>query len=132
MVRSYAGRLDGCLDFALCELLRETFARGELPLSAFARGLTRHYAYFQDRLVLPSFLDNHDMNRFLVAAEGDVRRLKVAAMVQFLLPGPPIIYYGTEVGLSQNRPLGRLEEVPASPCRRANSGTTNCGNSSLP
>jgi hypothetical protein len=31
-------------------------------------------------------------------------------MVQFMLPGPPIVYYGTEVGLSQLRPLGRLEE----------------------
>jgi glycosidase len=110
IVRSYAGRLDGCLDFALCELLRETFARGGLPLSEFARCLQQHFAYFQDRLVLPSFLDNHDMNRFIVAADGDPRRLKLAALVQFLLPGPPIIYYGTEVGLSQNRPLGRLEE----------------------
>ena len=59
------------------------------------------------------------MNRFLIAAEGDHRRLKVAAMVQFLSPGPPIIYYGTEVGLAQNRPLGRLEEsrlpMPARP-----------------
>jgi hypothetical protein len=62
-------------------------------------------------LVLPSFLDNHDMNRFLFAAEGDLRRLQVAALVQFLLPGPPVIYYGTEVGLSQNRALGRLEEA---------------------
>jgi hypothetical protein len=110
VVRSYAGRLDGCLDFALCELLRATFARGELTLSAFARGLQRHLAYFADRLVLPSFLDNHDMNRFLIAADGDHRRLKLAAMVQFLSPGPPIIYYGTEVGLAQNQPLGRLEE----------------------
>jgi glycosidase len=61
--------------------------------------------------LLPSFLDNHDMNRFLVVADGDRRRLKVAALVQFTLPGPPLIYYGTEVGLSQNRPLGRLEEA---------------------
>jgi glycosidase len=122
VVRSYAGRLDGCLDFALCELLRETFARGKLLLSEFARGLQQHYDYFQDRLVLPSFLDNHDMNRFLVAADGDVRRLQVAALVQFLLPGPPIIYYGTEVGLSQNRPLGRLEEarLPMPPRTRWN------------
>jgi hypothetical protein len=111
VVRSYAGRLDGCLDFALCGLLRETFARGRLPLSAFARELERHYAYFVDSLLLPSFLDNHDMNRFLVVADGDRRRLKVAALVQFTLPGPPLIYYGTEVGLSQNRPLGRLEEA---------------------
>ncbi len=111
VVRSYSGRLDGCLDFTLCWLLRETFAHGRLALSEFARGLERHYAYFGDRLVLPSFLDNHDMNRFLVAADGDRRRLKVAALVQFVLPGPPLIYYGTEVGLGQNRPLGRLEEA---------------------
>jgi glycosidase len=111
VVRSYAGRLDACLDFTLCWLLRETFARGGLLLSEFDRHLQRHYDYFQDRLVLPSFLDNHDMNRFLVAAAGDLRRLKMAALVQFLLPGPPIIYYGTEVGLSQDRPLGRLEEA---------------------
>jgi glycosidase len=39
VMRSYAGRMDGCLDFVLCSLLRETFARGRLPLSAFARGL---------------------------------------------------------------------------------------------
>lgn len=110
VVRSYKGRLDGCLDFALCELLRATFARGDLPLGTFARVLMNHLEYFRDGLILPSFLDNHDMNRFLVAAGGDRRRLKLAAMVQFLLPGPPIIYYGTEVGLSQNRPLGRLEE----------------------
>lgn len=119
VVRSYAGRLDGALDFMLCEWLRATFARGEMTLAAFASNLERHLAYVDDRLVLPSFLDNHDMNRFLVAAGGDLGRLRLAAMVQFMLPGPPIIYYGTEVGLSQHRPLGRLEEsrlpMPPSP-----------------
>jgi hypothetical protein len=110
LVRSYGGRLDGCLDFMLCELLRATFARSEMSLAAFARNLERHLAYAGGQLVLPSFLDNHDMNRFLMAASGENRRLRLAAMVQFMLPGPPIIYYGTEVGLSQQRPLGRLEE----------------------
>ena len=41
------------------------------------------------------------MNRFLWVANGDVRRLKLAALCQFTLPHPPIVYYGTEVGLSQ-------------------------------
>ena len=110
LVRSYGGRLDGCLDFMLCELLRATFARSEMSVGAFARNLERHLAYAGGQLLLPSFLDNHDMNRFLMAAGGDIRRLRLAAMVQFMLPGPPIVYYGTEVGLSQQRPLGRLEE----------------------
>jgi glycosidase len=110
LVRSYGGRLDGCLDFMLCELLRASFARSEMSIAAFARNLERHLAYAGGQLLLPSFLDNHDMNRFLIAAGGDIRRLRLAAMVQFMLPGPPIVYYGTEVGLSQQRPLGRLEE----------------------
>lgn len=40
----------------------------------------------------------------------DVRRLQIAAVCQFTLPGPPIIYYGTEVGVPQLRECGRLEE----------------------
>jgi glycosidase len=56
--------------------------------------------------VLPTFLDNHDMNRFLWSAGGDVRRLRLAALMQLTLPRPPIIYYGTEVGLSQQTDVG--------------------------
>jgi glycosidase len=41
------------------------------------------------------------MNRFLWAVRGDARKLRLAAVCQFSLPQPPIIYYGTEVGLSQ-------------------------------
>ncbi len=101
--RSYTGRLDGCLDFLLMQALRRCFASGELSVPDFDAFLGRHLAYFGDDLVLPSFLDNHDMNRFLWAARGDVRRLRLAALCQFTLPNPPIVYYGTEVGLSQVR-----------------------------
>lgn len=50
------------------------------------------------------------MNRFLWIVKGDKRRLKIAALCQFTLPYPPIIYYGTEIGLSQLKTVGRLEE----------------------
>ena len=40
----------------------------------------------------------------------DICKLKLAALCQFTLPNPPIIYYGTEVGLSQLQAVGRLEE----------------------
>ncbi len=65
--------------------------------------LRRHLAFKPADFVLPSFLDNHDMNRFLWVVGGDTRRLRLAAMCQFTLPEPPIVYYGTEVGLSQDR-----------------------------
>ena len=110
VMRSYTGRMDGCLDFRLLELLRGFFAFESLSVSQFDRALEQHLAYFGSSLVLPSFLDNHDMNRFLWLVKGDKRRLKLAALCQFTLPHPPIIYYGTEVGLSQLENVGRLEE----------------------
>lgn len=101
--RSYVGRMDGTLDFLLLEALRGFFSFRRLAPSQFDAFLRRHLAFFPESLILPSFLDNHDMNRFLWTVGGDVRRLRLAALCQFTLPGPPIIYYGTEVGLSQNR-----------------------------
>lgn len=102
---SYQGRLDGALDFPLLQAIRGFVAFDLIDSDGFGRFVERHFRYFSGRLVLPSFLDNHDMNRFLWAARGDVRRLKLAALLQFMLPGPPIIYYGTEVGVTQLRDL---------------------------
>jgi cyclomaltodextrinase len=110
-VRTFTGRMDGALDFGLLEALRGFFAFGALAPSEFDRFLRRHFAYFGAELTLPSFLDNHDMNRFLFSVGGDVRKLKLAALCQFTLPGPPIVYYGTEVGLSQLQPADPLEEA---------------------
>jgi cyclomaltodextrinase len=110
VMRSYTGRMDGCLDFRLLELLRAFFAHRSLGVGAFAHALGQHLDYFGKDLVLPSFLDNHDMNRFLWLVGGERRRLKLAALFQFWLPQPPILYYGTEVGLNQRQACGRLEE----------------------
>jgi glycosidase len=64
--------------------------------------LSRHLEFFKGSgLLLPTFLDNHDMKRFLFVAGEDKQTLKNAAELQFRLPGPPIIYYGTEVGMSE-------------------------------
>lgn len=103
--RSYQGRLDGVLDFLLLQHIRAFFAFETITTSAFDSFLRRHLAYFPGDFALPSFLDNHDMNRFLWVVGGDLRRLKIAALCQFTLPYPPIIYYGTEVGLNQTHDL---------------------------
>ena len=99
----FEGALDGCLDFILLEGFRQAFAFEKWTARRLAAFLDRHEAYFPATFARPSFLDNHDMNRFLWAARGDKRRLKLAALCQFTLAGQPVIYYGTEVGLSQNK-----------------------------
>ncbi|NPA90958.1 MAG: alpha-amylase [Chloroflexi bacterium] len=102
LMRSYVGRMDGVLDFVLLQHLRAFLAYHTLPPSAFDVFLRRHVAYFPPDLVLPAFFDNHDMNRFLWIVGNDTRRLRLAALFLFTMPGPPILYYGTEVGLSQD------------------------------
>lgn len=112
----FEGQLDGCLDFILLEAFRQTFGWGAWSGRRFADFLQRHESYFPPGFSRPSFLDNHDMNRFLWITGGDKRRLKLAALCQFALAGQPVIYYGTEVGLSQIRDIrqgdfGIMEEA---------------------
>jgi len=99
----YAGRVDGLLDFAFNDSLRRTFGYGIMPHATFDTFLQRHLQYFKGSgLLLPTFLDNHDMKRFLFISGEDKQKLRTAAEVQFRLPGPPIIYYGTEVGMTEH------------------------------
>lgn len=101
VLERYAGRLDGCLDFHLCDLLRRAFAYGSFDLNRLEQQLNRHERFFSAAFSRPAFFDNHDMDRFLYTVGGDQRRLKLATLMLMTLPGPPVIYYGTEVGLSQ-------------------------------
>ncbi|MEX2143168.1 MAG: alpha-amylase family glycosyl hydrolase, partial [Anaerolineales bacterium] len=97
----YTGRVDGLLDFAFNDTIRRTYAYDTLARQSFDSFLGRHLEYFRNTgLLLPTFLDNHDMKRFLYIAGEDKQKLRMAAELQFKLPGPPIIYYGTEVGMS--------------------------------
>ena len=102
--RTFAGRLDGCLDFGL----HQAPARARSGSGRFRPARSRPSSGAISRssptdAVLPCFLDNHDMNRFLWVVRGDTRKLRLAALYQATLPHPPIVYYGTEVGLSQVR-----------------------------
>ncbi|MBC8330569.1 MAG: alpha-amylase, partial [Anaerolineae bacterium] len=98
--QNYIGRLDGCLDFFAADALRRAYGFSLWEEEHLARFIERHSAYFPPDFVMPTFLDNHDMDRFLLIAGGDKDALKRAAAAQMKLPGPPIIYYGTEVGLN--------------------------------
>jgi glycosidase len=112
---SYAGRLDGLLDFGLNDSLRRTYGFGSYSEERFLRFLQRHQKFFQEcGLLMPTFIDNHDLDRFLFIAGGDKSKLRAAAEIQFAMPGPPIIYYGTEVGMSQEFSVREIEGLVVS------------------
>lgn len=100
-IATYAGRLDACMDFPLTRQMRQVFAQRDAPLADLLAMLTSHEAAFPPSLARARLLDNHDMHRFLWLAENDTRRLKLALAFLLAIPGVTVIYYGTEVGLSQ-------------------------------
>ncbi len=102
--RAFAPAFDGMIDFLLAEAVRQTFGYGHWRLDAFEAYLTAHEAYFESWFDRLTILDNHDMNRFLFLTRDEPRRLKLAALLLYTLAGNPINYYGTEAGVTQERP----------------------------
>jgi glycosidase len=96
-------RLGGMLNFPLYAGLVDVFARGRAPaelqrrvqdmVDADTRGI--------DPRRLPSFIDNHDLDRWL-AVSGEPA-MKQALLALMTLPGIPVLYYGTEQGLVAQR-----------------------------
>lgn len=114
----FAGAFDGQIDFLLCEALRQTFGYQNWSLAQFEAFLAAHERYFEGALERLTILDNHDMNRFLFLSGNNLQRLKLGALALYTLAGSPINYYGTEAGVSQERPThyggyGYFEEARA-------------------
>lgn len=93
---------DSVMNYPFYESVLELAARDELSASAFLEKL----AFLRGNLnrdlegYLWNLIDSHDTERFLHSAGNDVRRQMLAASLQLLLPGMPMIYYGDEVGMT--------------------------------
>jgi glycosidase len=106
---AYGDIFDGYIDFAFNEVIRD-FAAGVIGEERAREILDHHYAGLPKHVVFPTQLDNHDHDRIMFVAGGDAERVKAAVSLQFSYNQPHIIYYGTEVGLSQAGPGGPLDE----------------------
>lgn len=100
-LRRYSGKLHSILDFELAAALRLTFGTGTWDIASLAGLVDAYERFMADGPARVSFLDNHDMDRFLWLAENDAERLKLAALCQFTLCPTPVVYYGTEIGMTQ-------------------------------
>ena len=109
LLGEYIGLLDGVLDFGVQHWFRQYFTTTGVDVAGFRWQIEKHFHRFPDDYLMPVFLDNHDMDRFLFHCGGDKACLKVAARELFRLPQPVIIYYGTESGMSQSRSMWTLK-----------------------
>ncbi|MBB1087297.1 hypothetical protein H4F99_02205 [Lysobacter sp. SG-8] len=95
------GGLPSMINFPLYGTIGDVFARGR-PTSELAHRIRSMMALHADPWRMPSFIDNHDVDRFL--AGGSEAGLRQALLAMLTLPGIPVIYYGTEQGFDAQRP----------------------------
>ena len=105
LFKEYLGELDGLLDFKFQELIRKYITNPNFSKKSYQKNIKKHYSHFPKDYFLPTFLDNHDMDRFLFYCGNDKDKLKNAAQNQFSINQPAIIYYGTEIGLTQEKSM---------------------------
>lgn len=108
LFKEYVGELDGVLDFKFQELIKTYIISDKISRQKFYMKLKHHYNHFPDDFLLPTFLDNHDMDRFLFQCGNDKDKLRQAAEIQFSIDQPAIIYYGTELGITQEKSLWNI------------------------
>lgn len=103
LLREYSRDLDGVLDFKFNELIKNYVKN--LLRQKLLKKLKHHFSKYPNNYFLPTFLDNHDMNRFLFECGNDKEKLKEAAKLQFSIKQPLIIYYGTEMSMTQQKSI---------------------------
>ncbi|MBI4678775.1 MAG: alpha-glucosidase C-terminal domain-containing protein [Elusimicrobia bacterium] len=81
------------------EIVRKIFARRPTDMRWFSKLLECEDAYARPEL-LATFIDNHDLSRFLSEAGGSKARLRLALSVLMSWRGIPVITYGTEAGMA--------------------------------
>ena len=99
---NHNSNLPGVTDYQMYYALGEALNQQQ----GWTSGVTRlYYVLAQDfvyedpyRNVL--FLDNHDLGRVFEALGDDVTKLKSALALLLTLRGTPMIYYGTEIGMT--------------------------------
>lgn len=111
---------DAVMNYRFRDAVLQFVALRRIPPTEFDARLSQIRADYPGPIfyALLNLLGSHDTERFLTAAGGDVRRLKLAALFQMTYPGAPIVYYGDEVGLQGRRDPDSRRSFPWDPERQ--------------
>lgn len=98
----YENEFDMAFDYPLYYVIKDLIL--EQKYSDFKSVLEYRRENFPDQAQWVTFLSNHDNYRSLSLFKDDFDLWKQAALVQYLLPGTPLIYYGDENGMKGKNP----------------------------
>lgn len=93
---------DSIMNYSFCHSVQDFVVKERISASEFLGSLEfmRGRNHVKVYPVLLNLIDSHDTPRFLHTCGEDKRKLRLAAALQLLMPGMPMIYYGDEYGMT--------------------------------
>jgi neopullulanase len=108
----YTEAMQNVLDFQFCfamdEFVKQDYAWTE-GIEKLYYVISQDYLY-QDPWHHITFLDNHDLDRFLATVNGDQQKMKAALGILMTMRGIPCIFYGTELLMKGKGSHGIIRE----------------------
>jgi glycosidase len=95
-------------DFAFTDALVE-YLTGKSELYKIYETLAQDFVYSNPNNLLV-FFDNHDIDRGMFAAKGNLHKYKTALTLVLTTRGIPQLFYGTEIGLDGGEHHGKIRE----------------------
>ena len=89
--------IDGFLDFPMYYGISDTLAKNGGP-EALGKAVVSGSMY-SNRNLMGTFIDNHDVPRFVNRLDEPAKKLLQALAVTMTYTGIPVLYYGTEIAL---------------------------------
>ncbi len=95
-------------DFALNDAIRN-YLSGDKNIYPVYETLCQDIVYSNpDNLLM--FFDNHDIQRAMFVAKGNIKKVKLALNLVLFTRGIPVILYGTEIGIKGGQKDGELRQ----------------------
>jgi len=113
------GHFDGLLNYPLRDLILAFVGGRRIKPSDFGRGALDLLARYDPENARAHYLPlgSHDTERLRTMCGGDVRRVRLAFLLQFFYPGAPGIYYGDEIGMEGGKDPDSRRAFPWDPAR---------------
>lgn len=102
--RDYNSNLPSLMDFGIRDVLNRVITGTDNMHDVYNR-FAMDYLYV-DPNMLVTFTDNHDVDRSMLFADGNVDVFKLAHHILFTTRGIPQLFYGTEIGMEGGRGHG--------------------------
>ncbi len=98
----------GLLEFRLANAIRDTLGSNMMSMQDLYHVMIDREDCYKEINDQVTFIDNHDMSRFMTLANGNARALENAYVIMMTSSGIPTIYYGSEqYATGDNDPYNR-------------------------